>query len=200
MVSSVDRTRKNKAGKTPQELFTDEHIKLMEKGEDWMKQTAAHSMVVAALIATIMFAVAFTLPGGNSGNNGLPIYLGKRAFVVFVITDAISLCTSSASILVFLAILTARYTEKDFLVSLPVKLMIGVSTLFISIVTMMIAFSASFFLLYAKSMKWVPILVTALASLPVILFALLQSRLLWDMIQTTFRSRYIFKNWKRMLY
>lgn len=199
MVNSVDRTRKNKAGKSPQELFTDEHTKLMEKGEDWMKQTAAHSMVVAALIATIMFAVAFTLPGGNS-ENGLPIYLGRRAFTVFVITDAISLCTSSASILVFLAILTARYTEKDFLVSLPLKLMIGVSTLFISILTMMIAFGASFFLLYAKSMKWVPILVTVLASSPVILFAWLQFGLLLDMIQSTFRSRYLFKNRKRMLY
>ncbi|WOG94111.1 hypothetical protein DCAR_0313404 [Daucus carota subsp. sativus] len=187
MVSSVDRTKKNNAGKSPQELFTDEHIKLMEKGENWMKQTAAHSMVVAALIATIMFAVAFTLPGGNNQNNGLPIYLGKRAFAVFVITDAISLCTSSASILVFLAILTARYTEKDFLVSLPVKLMIGVSTLFISIMTMMIAFSASFFLLYEESMKWAPILVTALASLPVFLFACLQFRLLLDMIQSTFK-------------
>ncbi|KAL1825264.1 hypothetical protein ACET3Z_012042 [Daucus carota] len=200
MVSSVDRTKKNNAGKSPQELFTDEHIKLMEKGENWMKQTAAHSMVVAALIATIMFAVAFTLPGGNNQNNGLPIYLGKRAFAVFVITDAISLCTSSASILVFLAILTARYTEKDFLVSLPVKLMIGVSTLFISIMTMMIAFSASFFLLYEESMKWAPILVTALASLPVFLFACLQFRLLLDMIQSTFSSRYLLKNRKHMLY
>lgn len=198
-MSSVERTRKNKQGKSPQELFTDEHTELMEKGESWMKETAAQCMVVAALIATIMFASAYTLPGGNNGDNGQPIFKNKSAFTLFVVTDAISLCTSSASILMFLAILTSRYTEKDFLVSLPVKLMVGILTLFISIATMMIAFTASFFLLYAKNMKWIPVLVTALAGVPVILFAVLQYRLFVDMINSTFNSRHLFRPKKHML-
>ncbi|XP_017239057.1 ankyrin repeat-containing protein ITN1-like isoform X1 [Daucus carota subsp. sativus] len=198
-VNSTDRRKWNEEKKSPQALFSEQHADLMEKGEKWMKNTANHCMVVAALIATIMFAAAFTLPGGNNGDTGHPILLKKSAFVVFVVADAVSLCTSSASILMFLAILTSRYAEKDFLVSLPVKLMVGLVTLFLSIVTMMIAFSASFFLLYAESMKWIPVSIAALAGVPVVLFALLQSRLLFDVINSTFNSRHLFRPKNRMI-
>ncbi|KAL8093744.1 uncharacterized protein LOC141692785 [Apium graveolens] len=199
-VSPADRRQVNNEGKTPQELFTEQHADLMEKGESWMKETASQCMIVAALIATIMFAAAFTLPGGTNDDNGKPIFGKRRAFIVFAVTDAISLCTSSASILVFLAILTARYTENDFLVSIPMKLMVGLVTLFISITTMMIAYGASFFLLYPKSMKWIPVIVTVLAGLPVILFAGLQFRLLFDVINSTFNSRHLFRPKRHMLY
>jgi hypothetical protein len=43
----------------------------------------------------------------------------------------------------FLGILTARYAEQDFLISLPRKLIIGLSTLVISIAAMMVAFCAA---------------------------------------------------------
>ncbi|XP_017243138.1 ankyrin repeat-containing protein ITN1-like isoform X2 [Daucus carota subsp. sativus] len=150
MVHPSLRGMKNNKGKTPEALFSAQHADLMEKGETWMKDTASQCMVVAALIATIMFAAAFTLPGGSNQDSGHPIFKKRSAFMVFVITDAISLFSSSASILMFLAILTARYAEGDFLRSLPIKLMIGLLALFISITTMMIAFSASFFLVYTK--------------------------------------------------
>ncbi|KAK1355208.1 PGG domain-containing protein [Heracleum sosnowskyi] len=200
MVHPFLRAKKNKQGKTPQGLFSDQHAELMEKGERWMKETSSQCMVVAALIATIMFAAAFTLPGGNNQENGHPIFKQNSAFIVFVITDAISLFSSSASILMFLAILTARYAEKDFMVSLPIKLMIGLLALFISITTMMIAFSASFFLVYTKGVKWVPYLITGLAGVPVVLFAKLQYGLFFDVVRTTFSSRFLFKPKKHMLY
>lgn len=199
-VSPTDRRQLNNEGKTSQELFTEQHADLMVKGEIWMKETASQCMIVAALIATIMFAAAFTLPGGNNGDTGHPIFVKRSAFIVFAVTDAISLCTSSASILVFLAILTARYTENDFLASLPLKLMVGLVTLFISIAAMMIAYSASFFLLYPEGMKWIPILVTVFAGLPVILFAGLQFRLLCDVMNSTFNSRHLFRPKRHMLY
>lgn len=200
MVHLSMREMKNKQGKTPHTLFAKEHAELMEKGEAWMKDTSSQCMVVAALITTIMFAAAFTLPGGNNSNNGNPIFMKKSAFMVFVVTDAVSLFTSSASILMFLAILTARYAEKDFLESLPMKLMIGLLALFVSITSMMVAFSASFFLVYTNNMKWVPILVTVLAGVPVLLFARLQYSLFFDVIRTTFGSSALFKPKKHMLY
>ncbi|KAL8093736.1 hypothetical protein AgCh_035572 [Apium graveolens] len=83
-LNSVDRTKVNYRGESPQALFTKEHEDLMKKGEKWLKQTAAQCMVVAALIATIMFAGAFTLPGGNDQNTGNPLLMNKSAFIVFV--------------------------------------------------------------------------------------------------------------------
>ncbi|KAB1225592.1 hypothetical protein CJ030_MR1G020807 [Morella rubra] len=48
---------------TPRQLFTRDHEDLMKKGEEWIKSTATSCTVVGALIVTIMFAAAFTVPG-----------------------------------------------------------------------------------------------------------------------------------------
>ena len=42
----------------------------MKEGETWVKGTATSSTVVGALIITIMFAAAITIPGGNNQNTG----------------------------------------------------------------------------------------------------------------------------------
>ncbi|KAD7479089.1 hypothetical protein E3N88_02225 [Mikania micrantha] len=170
MIPASYRERKNKDGLTPYELFTQEHKDLVTQGENWMKGTASQCMVVAALVATIVFAAAFTVPGGYDQNrgpqNGIPVFHSKATFMVFVVADAISLFTSSTSILMFLSILTSRYAERDFLESLPKKLMLGLGTLFLSITTMTIAFSASFFVLYHKGLLWMPIIISVCALVP----------------------------------
>ncbi|BBG96525.1 Ankyrin repeat family protein [Prunus dulcis] len=105
----------NKEGKRPHELFTQNHKKLKEEGEKWMKDAATSCTVVGALTITIMFAAAFTVPGGNNGVTGFPIFLHKKMFMVFIVSDAISLFSSITSVLMFLGILTSRYAEDDFL-------------------------------------------------------------------------------------
>ncbi|KAI3669830.1 hypothetical protein L6452_41256 [Arctium lappa] len=64
------REMKNNARITPRNLFSKEHNQLLCEGEKWMKETASQSMVVSALIATIVFAAAFTVPGGYNQENG----------------------------------------------------------------------------------------------------------------------------------
>ncbi|GKV48115.1 hypothetical protein SLEP1_g54949 [Rubroshorea leprosula] len=137
----------NHSGETPQQVFSRDHKQLKKEGEEWMKQTAQSCTVVCAFIVTIMFAAAFTVPGGSNQDSGIPIFLHRRLFMVFILSDAISLFSASTSVLMFLGILTSRYAEEDFLRSLPTKLIIGLCTLFISIATMMIAFSAAVSLL-----------------------------------------------------
>ncbi|MFS7937973.1 putative PGG domain-containing protein [Helianthus anomalus] len=190
------RQRKNKAGETPRDLFAKEHAYLISKGEDWMN----NYMLVATLIATIVFAAAFTLPGGYNQNTGIPFFSKEPSLIIFVISDAVSLISSSTSVLIFLSILTSRYAERDSMHLLPSRLMFGIATLFLSIVTMMIAFSASFFLLYKGKLEWVPITITCLAGMPVILFAKMQFHLLVDIFDYTYRSKYHFKPKKRSLY
>nr|GEX39878.1 ankyrin repeat-containing domain, PGG domain protein [Tanacetum cinerariifolium] len=194
MIPPSYRDRKNKDGLTPYELFTKEHKDLVHRGEDWMKGTANQCMVVAALIATIVFAAAFTVPGGysqsNDKNNGFPVFESKATFMVFVVADAISLFSSTASILMFLSILTSRYAERDFLESLPKKLMLGLATLFLSITTMTMAFSVSFFVLYHKGVLWMPIIMATLAVMPVLLYIKLQYALFVDVIRSTYGSRW----------
>ncbi|GAV72815.1 LOW QUALITY PROTEIN: PGG domain-containing protein, partial [Cephalotus follicularis] len=165
--------------KTAWELFTKEHEDLVRKGESWMKDTSNSCMVVATLISTVVFAAAFTVPGGNS-SEGVPIFLGKNAFEVFIISDALALLSSLTSLLMFLSILTAKYAEEDFLKSLPLSL----ATLFFAIAAVMTSFVATLIILNDR-VRRVTIPITALASIPVTLFVTLQLPLFIDMCRST---------------
>ncbi|KAL5794556.1 hypothetical protein ACOSP7_003150 [Xanthoceras sorbifolium] len=166
------RDAKNSERQTPKELFTMTHKDLLKRGEKWMKSTATSSMLVATLIATVVFAAAFTVPGGNDQETGTPIHLDKTLFNVFVVSDAIGLSSSSISILIFLSILTSRYTEEEFRMALPLKLMFGLLTLFISVITMTITFSSAFFLFYPyrERLNWITMSTVALVFVPVTVY------------------------------
>ncbi|KAJ0017086.1 hypothetical protein Pint_12194 [Pistacia integerrima] len=192
------REKKNSNGQTPQELFTQEHKELLKSGEQWMKNTANSCMLVATIITTIIFAAVFSVPGGNSSDKGIPIHLKETWFQVFVISDAIALSSSSISILMFLSILTSRYIEDDFLKSLPYKLMVGLSTLFVSIITMMVAFSTTLLLAYHDRLNYVTMLTIVIASVPAPLYVLLQYPLLRDIFCSTYHSTFLFKPSKLM--
>lgn len=191
---------KNSNGKTPQILFTEEHKSLVREGEKWMKDTASSCMVVATLIATVMFAAAFTVPGGNNNNTGTPFFITERSFIVFAISDALALFSSATSILMFLSILTSRYAEEDFLDLLPKRLIIGLATLFISIGTMMVAFCGALFIVLGHGLVWIAIPMALVAGIPVTVFALLQFPLFVDMISHTYRSTTVFRPRNHLLY
>jgi len=189
------RVRQNDDGMLPEDIFKESHKDLRNEGEKWMKDTASSCSVVGALVVTIMFAAAFTVPGGNNQDSGYPIFLGKeKSFMLFVISDALSLFSSSTSVLMFLGILTSRYAEEDFLKSLPTKLIIGLSALFLSIVTMMIAFAASILLMVQHSYSRAYLPVICFASVPVTLFVLLQFPLLVRMVYSTYGPGIFKKN------
>ncbi|OVA16338.1 Ankyrin repeat [Macleaya cordata] len=191
IVQPTYKELENENRETPRDVFTKEHKELLEKGEKWMKDTAQSCMVVATLIATVVFAAAFTVPGGNfsdsnNPDNGTPIFLHRNSFMWFVISDALGLFSSTTSVLMFLSILTSRYAEEDFLKSLPKRLMIGLATLFISIAAMMIAFTAALDIVLSRRLGWVSFPVAAIACLPVTLFALLQFPLLVEIVLSTY--------------
>ncbi|KAJ9130581.1 hypothetical protein P3X46_034336, partial [Hevea brasiliensis] len=177
---------------TPSALFTKEHKELVKEGERWMKNNTASCMVVAALIATVMFTTAFTVPGGND-QTGFPIFLGYDAFLVFIVSNALSLFSSSTSVLIFLGILTARFAEDDFLKSLPNKLILGLFTLFFSVVTMMIAFGSTIFILLQKRLSWIAIPITVLSIIPIFFFVVYQFPVLIRMVIHTHKSSFFDK-------
>jgi len=178
----------NDADETPKAVFTKEHRKLVVDGDKWMKDTANSCTIPAILIATVVFAAAITVPGGNNSADGLPIFSNEVAFTIFLVFDAISLFTSTTSLLMFLSILTSRCAEDDFLFVLPNRLIIGLVSLFLSITTMVVAFSSSLYLVlvFAHNDPWIIIPVVALASLPIISFASLQFPLVMNLIASTY--------------
>ncbi|GKV47802.1 hypothetical protein SLEP1_g54664 [Rubroshorea leprosula] len=192
-------TQKNKDGETPTQVLHREHKDLLKEAEGWMKKVAESCTVVGALVITIMFAAVFTVPGGNDQSTGRPIFLSTSSnttavtpFMVFIVSDSISLFAASSSVLMFMGILTSRYACEDFHMSLPIKLIIGLSSLFISIVALMVAFCATLHMMLRhreeKVISMIEISMISLATIPVTLFILLQSPLLVEIYTSTFRQ------------
>ncbi|TXG68378.1 hypothetical protein EZV62_003313 [Acer yangbiense] len=182
--------QRNSNRKKPREVFTEEHGKLVKEGEKWMKGTATSCSVVAALIITVAFATAYTFPGSINGE-GVPNFFPKTSFKVFLVSIALALFSSTASVQMFLGILTSRYAEEDFLESLPKKLIIGLVTLLFSIATMMLAFASTFHIFLHQPWKWVTFLMAILGIIPVTLFALMQFPLLLDIYKFTYGHTFL---------
>ncbi|KAL5568917.1 hypothetical protein UlMin_025492 [Ulmus minor] len=197
VISPSLKELRNADDETPQELFTENHKDLKEKGEKWMKDTAQSCTVPAALIVTIMFAAAFTVPGGLIQDTGRPLLLHDRFFRLFIISDAVSLFSSAISMIMFLGILSP-YREADFLRSLPTKLMIGLFTLFLSIVAMMICFSAVLLILFDGE-SWVIFPIILSSSLPITLYLFMQFGLLFEIFKSTYGSSIFEKSHSRWL-
>ncbi|XP_048133981.1 uncharacterized protein LOC115731211 [Rhodamnia argentea] len=172
-------------GKTCWEIFVEKHKGLLENGEKWVKDTANSCMLVSTLIATVLFAAAFTVPGGSDDKSGAPLLLGQDSLLVFAIFDALGLFSSVTAILLFLAILTSRYEAQDFPHSLPRKIILGLCFLFLSLAFMLVAFAATLTIVLDKRLEWVFIPITLLTSVPVALFVVLQIPLLYQMIKST---------------
>ncbi|KAD4177949.1 hypothetical protein E3N88_26540 [Mikania micrantha] len=182
-------TRKNIFEETPEMVFTREHENLVQEGEKWIKAVAESCSITAALITTIVFAAAITVPGGSS-QKGVPVFTNEIAFLVFALSDAISLFTSVTALLVFLSILTSRFSEQDFLDHLPKSLFIGLCTLLISTTAMMVAFGATLFLVFCHQKFWVIAPIGGLAVLPIAFFIVLQFPLVLDLFRSTCISRF----------
>ncbi|KAL7216041.1 hypothetical protein ACSBR1_028064 [Camellia fascicularis] len=162
----------NSDGQTAEELFEVKTKKLCHEAKDWYKRTAEHCSLVAVLIATVAFAAAYTIPGGPNQNTGIPLLLDQPFFVVFTMTDVLSLTFALTSVIIFLSILTSPFRLKDFKQSLPQNLMLGVTFLIFSVSMMMLAFAATVILMIHNREQWTKIALYTAAFLPVTIFAL----------------------------
>ncbi|KAL5545376.1 hypothetical protein UlMin_005063 [Ulmus minor] len=177
--------RTNKIGQTPREIFTDSHKDLVKAGGEWLIGTATSCSVVAALIVTIAYASSTTVPGGDTGK---PKLRHIPTFELFAVASLAALCFSVTSLITFLAILTSRHEEQDFEKSLPRKILLGLTSLFVSIAAMLLTFSAGHFILFEDEFKYAAFPVYAVIFLPLCLFAAAQFPLYVDIFRATFWS------------
>ncbi|KAJ4723001.1 putative Ankyrin repeat-containing protein [Melia azedarach] len=180
--------RYNNQGKTPKEIFTETHKHLVKEGSKWLARTSEACSLVAALIATVAFATSATVPGGLNQDTGDPIFEREPAFGVFAMSSLVALCFSVTALIICLAILTSRYQEKDFAMDLPRKLLIGLTSLFISVVSILISFCSGHYLVVRDELRSAAYPIYAATCLPTTLFALAQIPLYFDLTMAIFRK------------
>lgn len=185
-----DIEMRNSKGQTAQEIFTDTHTNLLKDAEKWMNETARSCTIVSTLIAGALFAAGITVLFGGNKDQG-DHHLNKASFHIFIISDAIAFFSSLIATLMFFFILTSRYAERDFLRSLPSKLLAGLTLLLFSIIAMVVAFSTAFFIPYG--LKMIPIVVAVSAGFPVLSFVGQQFPLWRVTFGSTFCSKSLFK-------
>ncbi|GMY16802.1 ankyrin repeat and protein kinase domain-containing protein 1 [Fagus crenata] len=178
----------NKEGQTSKEIFTESHLKLVQDGSQWLTSTSQSCSVVAALIATVAFASSTTVPGGIKQDSGSPTLENQPAFNVFAISSLVALCFSVTALIMFLSILTSRYQEGDFGKGLPRKLLLGLTSLFVSIASMLISFCAGHFFVLKDELKYAAFPVYAVTCLPITFFAVAQFPLYFDLLWAAFEK------------
>ncbi|KAM7503486.1 hypothetical protein LguiB_002390 [Lonicera macranthoides] len=175
---------KNYQDQTAEELFTYNNEELRLQAQEWLKRTAEQCSIVAVFIATVAFTAAYTVPGGPNQNTGFPILLNHPFFVMFTISDVLSLTFTLTSVITFLSILTSSFELQDFKLFLPQKLMIGVSLLLVSVAMMMLSFAATIILMIRDKQQWTKIALYTAAFLPVTSFAFTCVRLYAPLMPT----------------
>ncbi|XP_059632169.1 uncharacterized protein LOC132274844 [Cornus florida] len=112
------------------------------------------------------------------------IKTSESCSVVAALIATVAFATSATvpALVFFLAILTSRCQEKDFHRDLPRKLLLGLTSLFASIASMLVSFCAAHFFLLKDKLKSATFPVYAVTCLPVTFFAFAQLTLYGDLI------------------
>ncbi|GMN63898.1 hypothetical protein TIFTF001_032975 [Ficus carica] len=173
--------RYNLKHETPKEIFINTHTALTKEGGKWLVKTSESCSVVAALVATVAFATSSTIPGGADQNTGIPLLLHEPVFSAFAISSLVALCFSVTALVFFLLILTSRCQEKDFAMDLPRKLLLGLTSLFASITSIVISFCDGHVFILSDNLKHVAYPLYAALCLPIAYFALAQLSLYFDL-------------------
>ncbi|KAB2637558.1 hypothetical protein D8674_028092 [Pyrus ussuriensis x Pyrus communis] len=164
----------NKKDQTAEEMFNYWHDQLLEDAQKWVKETAQACSTVAVLVATVVFAAAYAIPGGTNDQSGLPVFRDDPLFLLFTCMDVVAIACSLSSVAFFLSVLSSPLEYPYFVDSIPNKILTGFVLLFCSMATTMLAFAATILLLIRVEKKWTKSLLYPIAFFPVPLFGLLQ--------------------------
>ncbi|KAJ9162717.1 hypothetical protein P3X46_022473 [Hevea brasiliensis] len=132
----------------------DEKVEMRNKNMiDKFEKAKDSHLVAAALIATVTFAAAFTLPGGYISNEddlkkGTPILSRNSAFKAFMIFNTIAMVLSTCSVFIHFMLVILGYLKANYWL-----IKCAISFLFYAIVAMVITFVTGAYAILAPSLR-----------------------------------------------
>ncbi|XP_020261296.1 uncharacterized protein LOC109837451 isoform X2 [Asparagus officinalis] len=132
---------RNEGEKTAHELFTENHKDMVK---DAKVQLVEIGKTCSGLVAAVVFASSFSIPGDQE--NGNPTFYHKTAFKVFSHSYVVGLSCASTALVLFLTLVNSPYREQDFRRSLPTRYFFAYVSLFLALVSLLVAFSCNIYL------------------------------------------------------
>ncbi|GKV40276.1 hypothetical protein SLEP1_g47943 [Rubroshorea leprosula] len=176
----------NKENRTAKQLLKDQHKEHLKEAQEWVKNTSQSCSTVAVLVATVLFAAVFTVPGGFKADTGRAVLEKEPLYSFFTVMDVAGLASSLTSVVLFLSVLTSSLDLEEFRYQIPSKLSAGFLFLFFAIATTGFSFTTAIILTFHLEKAWTTTLTYAAAFLPVSVHAILQFGLYFEYLKSVF--------------
>ncbi|CAL9767549.1 unnamed protein product [Musa acuminata subsp. burmannicoides] len=176
---------------TAEEMFTESHRGLLKSCKVQLMETGR---LCSGLIAAVVFASSFSIPGDKDPATGNPVYFGRAAFTVFSHAYVIGLSCAATSLVLFLSLAMSPNKEQQFRRIIPTKYFFARSSFGFAMLSFLVAFTCNIYLqLYGwqktKSKDLIPF-VLELTVFPVNCFLVLFFR------GFTFDIPFLFRSWR----
>ncbi|CAL9767553.1 unnamed protein product [Musa acuminata subsp. burmannicoides] len=165
---------RNARTKTAEEMFTESHQVMLRSCKRQLMETGR---MCSGLVAAIVFASSFSVPGDKDPATGSPVCFGRAAFKVFSHAYVFGLSCAATSLVLFLSLAMSPYKEQQFSRIIPTKYFFARSSFGLAMLSFLVAFTCNIYLqLYGwqktKSKDLIPF-VLELTVFPVICFLVL---------------------------
>ncbi|XP_069144977.1 protein ACCELERATED CELL DEATH 6-like isoform X1 [Solanum lycopersicum] len=123
---------KNLKGFKAEEMFEKNHLHVRKEAETAVRNLSNSTLVLSTLLCTINFAAIFTVPGGFEEKTGLPILLDKVQQELWMLMFYLgaALFSSVFTMGTLLSFLLCKFYSSDFYISLPIKIIIAIISIF----------------------------------------------------------------------
>ncbi|CAL9767548.1 unnamed protein product [Musa acuminata subsp. burmannicoides] len=176
---------------TAEEMFTLSHQALLKNCKDQLMETGR---LCSGLVAAVVFASSFSVPGDKDPATGNPVYFGRAAFTVFSHTYVFGLSCAATSLVLFLSLAMSPYKEQQFRRIIPIKYFFARSSFGLAMLSFLVAFTCNIYLqLYGwqktNSTDLIPFILE-LTAFPVICFLVL------FICGSKFGLSFLFRSWR----
>ncbi|URD89100.1 Ankyrin repeat-containing protein [Musa troglodytarum] len=176
---------------TAEEIFTESHQALLKSCKVQLMETGR---MCSGLVAAVVFASSFSIPGDKDPATGNPIYFGRAAFKVFSHAYVFGLSCAATSLVLFLSLAMSPYKEQQFRRIIPTKYFFASSSFGLAMLSFLVAFTCNIYLqLYGwqktKSKDLIPF-VLELTLFPLICFLVLFYR------GSEFGLSFLYRSWR----
>ncbi|RRT50518.1 hypothetical protein B296_00008897 [Ensete ventricosum] len=129
--------------KTAQEMFSESHREMFKNCKD---QLMDMGKTCSGLVAAVVFASSFSIPGEKDPTTGNPVYFNRIPFKVFSHAYVIGLSCAATSLVLFLSFLISPYKEQQFRRAIPAKYFLACLSFGVALVAFLVSFTCNIFL------------------------------------------------------